>query len=235
MERDTILEIKSVTKMYSRETGIQKISFCAESGESIAIIGPNGSGKTTLTKAICGLNRLSGGEVLLDGVPTVKCRNKIGYMQENLDFFEKLTVYEVIDFLCMVRFDGNYYEEIETYLKRYNLYDQRNSKIMKLSLGMQRKLSIIMTLLGNSRVMLFDEPTNGIDTAGLIELKYDLLRQKEMGSILIITSHVLDWVEKVCTRFIFLKAGKITADLNLNDVKDNLEDVYRKIYLDPIS
>ena len=106
---------------------------------------------------------------------------------------------------------------------------------MKLSLGMQRKLSIIMTLLGNSRVMLFDEPTNGIDTAGLIELKYDLLRQKEMGSILIITSHVLDWVEKVCTRFIFLKAGKITADLNLNDVKDNLEDVYRKIYLDPIS
>ena len=87
MERNTILEIKSVTKMYSRGTGIQKISFCAESGDSIAIIGPNGSGKTTLTKAICGLNRLSGGEVLLDGVPIVKCRNKIGYMLENLDFF----------------------------------------------------------------------------------------------------------------------------------------------------
>ena len=170
----------------------------------------------------------------MDGVPIVKCRNKIGYMLENLDFFEKLTVYEVLDFLCMVRFDGNYYEEIETYLKRYNLYDQRNSKIMKLSLGMQRKLSIIMTLLGNSRVMLFDEPTNGIDTAGLIELKYDLLKQKEMGGIIIITSHMLDWVEKVCTRFIFLKSGKINTDLNINDVKDNLENIYKKIYLNPI-
>ena len=105
---------------------------------------------------------------------------------------------------------------------------------MKLSLGMQRKLSIIMTLLGNSRVMLFDEPTNGIDTAGLIELKYDLLRQKEMGGIIIITSHMLDWVEKVCTRFIFLKSGIINTDLNINDVKDNLEDIYKKIYFNSI-
>lgn len=197
----------------------------------MALIGPNGAGKTTLMKAVGGLCRLSGGEALLNNVPTFQCRENLGFMQEALDFYEKMTVYEALDFLCAVKFRGGCREEIDHYLKAYQLFEQRNLRISRLSLGMKRKLSLIMALMGDCPLLLLDEPTNGIDTAGLIQLKRDLLRRRDQNGIALFTSHVLDWAEHVCSRCIFLKTGEIAADCRMEEMHPPLEKLYENLYI----
>ncbi|HIS31866.1 MAG TPA: ABC transporter ATP-binding protein [Candidatus Limivivens intestinipullorum] len=225
------MKICNLTKQYGGKAGITGISFALKSGEAAAVIGPNGAGKTTLSRAVCGLSRITEGSVLLDSVPTFRCRERIGYMQDNLDFYEKMTVYETLDFLCAVKFHGEYTGEISPYLKKYHLYDHRNQKISRLSLGMKRKMSLIMALLGTPRLLILDEPTNGIDTADIIRLKQDLLAFRENGGIVLVTSHVLDWAEKTCTRFLFLKSGRIAGDYEAVSLHTDLETLYERLYL----
>ncbi len=180
MEKNSILKICNLTKQYGGKAGITGISFALKSGEAAAVIGPNGAGKTTLSRAVCGLSRITEGSVLLDSVPTFRCRNQ---------------------------------------------------KISRLSLGMKRKMSLIMALLGTPRLLILDEPTNGIDTAGIIRLKQDLLAFRENGGIVLVTSHVLDWAEKTCTRFLFLKSGRIAGDYEAVSLHTDLETLYERLYL----
>ena len=230
MAGESILEIKGVTKLYGKENGIKKISLKLKSGESAAVIGPNGAGKTTLVRAVCGLNRISEGQVLLDGIPVFRCREQIGYMQESLDFYEKMTVYEALDLMCEVKHKGKCFDEIDPSLEKYELYPVRNRRVGSLSLGMKRKLSVIMALLGPPGLLILDEPTNGIDTAGLIRLKQDLTEYREQGGITLLTSHVLEWAENICTRFVFLKEGTVAGDYQLEELETDLEDMYKTIY-----
>ena len=141
-----------------------------------------------------------------------------------------MTVYEVLEFLCTVKFNGKYYEEIDLYLAKYDLYNKRNIKITKLSVGMKRKLSIIMAIIGNPEILILDEPTNGVDTAGIIQLKQDLINRQHQNKIIIVTTHVLEWAEKICTRTIFLKDGKIAGDYLTDNLKKSLEELYEDIY-----
>lgn len=232
MTTDHLLTIDNATMMYDKKHGIQLITASIELGEITAIIGPNGAGKTTLMKAIAGLVPVSGGKILLSGLSTSSrmCKPQIGYMQDNLNFFGKMTVYEVLDFICQIKYRGKYREEIEPYLKRYELYEQRNSYIGALSLGMKRKLSIIMALIGTPALILLDEPTNGIDTYGILQLKNDLNRCVHEGSAVIVTSHVLDFLEKICARCIFLKDGEIARDIRITDNNPDLDHIYQEIY-----
>lgn len=232
MKTDRRLTIDNATMLYDKKHGIKLITASIKLGEITAIIGPNGAGKTTLMKAIAGLVPVSGGKILLSGLSTSSrmCKPQIGYMQDNLNFFGKMTVYEVLDFICQIKYRGKYREEIEPYLKRYELYEQRNSFIGALSLGMKRKLSIIMALIGTPALILLDEPTNGIDTYGILQLKNDLSRCVHEGSAVIVTSHVLDFLEKICARCIFLKDGGIARDIRITDNTTDLDHIYQEIY-----
>lgn len=227
------LIIDNVTKLYDQNHGIRSISTIINPCEITAIIGPNGVGKTTLVKCIAGLLPVSQGEILLSGISTSSrvCKPQIGYMQNDLDFYQKMTVYEILDFICNIKYSGEFHDEIISYLKKYNLYDQRNSYINELSMGMKKKLSIIIALIGTPKLILMDEPTNGVDTYGILQLKEDLSNCRDNGSIIIITSHVLDFLEKICSRCIFLKNGMISQDIQLTDKKWDLENIYENIYI----
>ncbi len=227
------LIIDNITKLYDNKYGIKSVSATINSGEVTAIIGPNGVGKTTLVKCIAGLLQVSEGTILLSDISTSSrsCKPQIGYMQNELDFYNKMTVYEIMDFICKVKYAGKFCEEIDLYLKKYNLYEYRNSYISELSMGMKRKLSIIISLIGTPKLILLDEPTNGVDTYGILQLKADLAKCSQKGSIIIITSHVLDFLEKICSRCIFLKNGMIIQDIRLADNKVDLENVYESIYI----
>lgn len=233
MKTDHRLTIERATMLYDKQHGIQSITTSINFGEITAIIGPNGAGKTTLMKAIAGLTPISEGEILLSGLSTLSrmCKPQIGYMQDNLDFYANMTVYEVLDFICQIKYWGKFREEIEPYLKRYELYEQRNSYISALSMGMKRKLSIIMALMGTPDLILMDEPTNGIDTYGILQLKSDLNRCIHEGSAVVVTSHVLDFLEKICARCIFLKEGVITRDIRIADDNPDLDAIYEEIYM----
>lgn len=224
--------INNAVKLYNKNCGIKEISATITQGEIVGIIGPNGAGKTTLVKAIAGLITLSHGSIKLNEIDTYNsiAKSQIGYMQENINFYYKMTVYEALDFLCKVKFDDHFHEEINNYLIEYNMYDQRNQMVRKLSFGMKRKLAIIMSLLGNPKLLLLDEPTNGIDTAGIIQLKKDIQSCCARKQIILITSHVLDWLEKICTRCIFIKDGYMIQDMQLTMPHKNLELIYEKIY-----
>lgn len=233
MNRNKDLIINNITKLYNNNQGIKSISTEIKSGEITAFIGPNGVGKTTLVKAIAGITPITTGEILLSGVSTLSrvCKPNIGYMQSDLNFYNSMTVYEVLNFICKVKFSRKYHEEIDLYLKKYALYEQRNSLINNLSFGMQKKLSIIMALIGTPKLIILDEPTNGVDTYGIIQLKNDLIRCSQANCIIIVTSHILDWIEKICTRCIFLKSGRIAEDLPIKNNSYDLEALYEKIYL----
>lgn len=225
------LEINHITKLYENNCGIRDISVTIEEGEIVAFIGPNGVGKSTLVRAVSGLTKISEGEVTLNGVSALEpaCKKQIGYLQEDLSFYDKMTVYEILDFICRVKFDGKYHETIDGYLQAYDLYDKRNTLVNNLSLGMKRKLSIVMALLGDTELIILDEPTNGVDTAGILQLKHDLSEHTAKGGIVIVTSHILDWIEKICTRCIFIKDGVIVKDQSIGKLV--LEDEYEMIYL----
>lgn len=150
-----------------------------------------------------------------------------------MNFYRKMTVYEIMDFICQIKFGGRFQEEIEPYLKRYELFEQRNSYVSALSMGMKRKLSIIMALIGTPKLILMDEPTNGIDTYGILQFKNDLIRCIQQGSAVIVTSHVLDFLEKICTRCIFLRDGVIVQDIQITDNSQDLDSIYQKIYIMP--
>lgn len=229
------LTLNNASMLYDKKHGIQSITATINFGEITAIIGPNGAGKTTLIKAIAGLTPLSDGEILLSGLSTSSriCKSQIGYMQENLNFYRKMTVYEIMDFICQIKFGGRFQEEIEPYLKRYELFEQRNAYVSALSMGMKRKLSIIMALIGTPKLILMDEPTNGIDTYGILQFKNDLIRCIQQGSAVIVTSHVLDFLEKICTRCIFLRDGVIVQDIQITDNSQDLDSIYQKIYIMP--
>ena len=231
-DRDLILE--HVTKLYEGCRGIKDLSIKLSPGEIAAFVGPNGVGKTTLVKAVAGLLPISEGSIRLCGqsIRERSAREQIGYMQSDISFYDKMTVYEVLEFICKVKYSGNFYEEIAPYLQSYHLYEQRNFRIHQLSLGMKRKLSLIMTLIGTPKLILLDEPESGVDTYGIIQFKADLLACARKGSIVILTSHVLDLLEKVCTRCIFLKGGRIAEDLSLTGNPLDLEQVYERVYRD---
>lgn len=233
MDKKDALILDNVTKLYDDNRGIKAISSVMHQGEIISIIGPNGVGKTTLIKCIAGLLQPSEGLILLLGVSTFerKCKSQIGYMQSNLDFYNKMTLYEILDFVCKVKYKGEFRDDINFYLKKYDLYEYRNSYVNELSLGMKKKFSIITSLLGTPKLILMDEPTNGVDTFGILQLKDDLTKCSQKGSIIIITSHVLDFLEKVCTRCIFLKDGIVSKDILFKEGRIDLEQIYEKLYI----
>lgn len=233
MNQKAVLILQNVTKLYDDHHGIQSISSVIHQGEILSIIGPNGAGKTTLVKCIAGLLQPSEGSILLSGVSTSerKCKPQIGYMQSNLDFYDKMTLYEILDFICKVKYQGEFRDQIDFYLNKYALYEYRNSDMNRLSFGMKKKFSIIAALIGTPKLILMDEPTDGVDTFGLLQLKDDFIRCSQKGSIILLTSHVLDFVEKICTRCIFLKDGNVAEDITLEENGIDLERIYEKLYL----
>lgn len=233
MNEKEVLIIKDVTKLYDNNRGISSISSVINKGEIISIIGPNGAGKTTLVKCIAGLLRPSDGIVSLLGMSTYerKCKSSIGYMQNELDFYRKMTLHEILVFICHIKYQGKFKDEIEIYLKKYNLFEYRNSYVSELSLGMKKKFSIIISLIGTPQLILLDEPTNGVDTSGILQLKNDLIECSKKGSIVIVTSHVLDFLEKICTRCLFLKDGIISEDVLFEGERVDLEAIYEELYI----
>lgn len=228
-----MLEVKNITKLYNKNAGIQDLSIQVEPGDVVCLVGPNGAGKTTAIKCIAGLLESQEGKVILNGsdINLPKTRKNIGYMQDILDFYDNMTVYEVLDMIDKIKLGGKFHREIDVYLKKYDLYNVRNTTVRLLSMGMRRKLTIIMALLGNLELIILDEPTNGVDTLGIIFLKEDIKNLSQKGKMILLSSHVLDFVSVVCNRAIFLKEGKVIEDIrDLEEKFIRLEEIYRNIY-----
>lgn len=202
-----ILSINNLTKNYKSVKALDNVSFSVPPKTVFGILGPNGSGKTTLLGIVMDVIKASGGTYTWVGETMAPndVRKKIGTLLETPNFYHYLTAEK--NLLIAARIKGRGEADIEKVLKMVNLYERKDSKFNTFSLGMKQRLAIASALLGDPEILVFDEPTNGLDPAGIAEIRELIKELYKGGKTIIMASHILDEVEKVCTHVAIIQKG----------------------------
>ena len=216
-----VLTINSITKFYGPIRALNNVSFEVPQGSVFGILGPNGSGKTTLLSIILDVLKANNGNFLWFGQPgSPEQRKKIGSLLETPNFYHYLSAVDNLKVTQSISGRGNL-SDIDSVLKKVKLFERRKSRFSSYSLGMKQRLAIAASLLGSPKVMVLDEPTNGLDPVGIAEIRDLMVELKDKGHTIIMASHLLDEVEKVCTHVAILKTGEL---LTTGDVEEVLMD-----------
>ena len=216
-----VLSIKNLAKSYGPVRALNGVSFDVPQGSVFGILGPNGSGKTTLLGIVMDVLRANKGEFLWFGKPgSPEQRKKIGSLLETPNFYSYLSGTDNLKITQAISGRGTK-KDIDEVLKKVNLYDRRWSSFKSFSLGMKQRLAIGAALLGNPKVLVLDEPTNGLDPVGISDIRKLIVELKEQGHTIIMASHLLDEVEKVCTHAAILKTGNL---ITTGDVAEIIMD-----------
>lgn len=214
---DTVLSIKNLSKHYGRIKAVDNLSLEVKRGSVYGILGPNGSGKTTTLGVILSVINQTSGDFEWFGKPsTQNTRKKIGAILEHPIFYPYLTAVQNLKIVCDIKEVP--YSRIEEVLVQVGLADRKDHKFRTFSLGMKQRLSIASALLCDPDVMILDEPTNGLDPQGIAEIRDLIIDIANGGKTIIIASHLLDEVQRVCTHFCVLQQGKLIHDGLVEDV-----------------
>ena len=218
-----VLSLNNLTKFYGRIQALNNVSFSVPEGSVFGILGPNGSGKTTMLGIVMDILHASSGTFqMFEKTPNEETRKHIGTLLETPNFYHYLSGEKNLCIASEIKQKG--FDEIDDVLKKVNLYERKDSKFSTYSLGMKQRLAIASALLGNPDVLVFDEPTNGLDPVGIAEIRELIKRLATEGKTIIMASHLLDEVEKVCTHVAILKKGNLVTSGDVNDVLVN-EDI----------
>lgn len=205
-----VLEIRNLTKHYGSITALNKLDLTIEAGNIYGLLGPNGSGKTTTLGIILGiLGQTSGDFEWFDGKYGDKYRMRIGAILETPNFYPYLNAERNLKIIQDIKHSEG--DDIESLLETVNLAHRKKSKFRAYSLGMKQRLAIAATLIGDPDVVIFDEPTNGLDPEGIAEVRKILKRVAESGKTVIMASHLLNEVEKICSHVAIIKQGNLLA------------------------
>lgn len=213
-----ILAVEDLVKHYGRTEALKGVSFGVPPGSIFGILGPNGSGKTTLLGLILGILHATRGSFRWEGAPVV------GTLLETPNFYPYLSGARNLAITAAIRRRGE--NDIPEALQKVGLKDAANQAFAKYSLGMKQRLAVGAALLGSPEVVVLDEPTNGLDPVGIAEVREVVRDLAQGGRTVILASHLLDEVEKVCTHVAILKKGQLLACGSLQDVlrdEDTLE------------
>lgn len=221
---DTVLKIDNLTKHYGRITAVKNLSLEVKRGNVFGILGPNGSGKTTTLGILLDvINKTSGTFSWFGQPPGKEVRKKIGAILETPIFYPYLSAVKNLEIVAEIK--GAPKENIDLVLKKVELYERRFDKFRTYSLGMKQRLSIASALLCDPEVMILDEPTNGLDPQGIAEIRELIKQIAKEGKTIILASHLLDEVQKVCTHFCVLKRGTLLYSGSVEDVNKGVESV----------
>jgi ABC-2 type transport system ATP-binding protein len=219
-----VLKLSGIEKSYGRLRALKGVSFDVPQGSVFGILGPNGSGKTTLLSIILDVLSADKGNYAWFGKPsTPEMRKQIGSLLETPNFYHYLSAVNNLKVTQSISERGNR-QDIDEVLRKVNLYERRNSRFSTYSLGMKQRLAIAAALLGAPKVMVLDEPTNGLDPVGIAEIRALILQLQKEGFTIIIASHLLDEIEKVCTHVAILKTGELLVSGPVDEVLTD-EDV----------
>lgn len=229
-----MIKINGLHKKFGKLTVLDGLDLDIGSGGIFAILGPNGSGKTTLIKSILGMVIPDRGDIELEGEMVRnkwKYRNKINYLPQIANFPANLTVKELISMVKNLRpKEANDLELIQL----FDLDQYLDKKLGNLSGGTKQKVNIVLTFMFESDLIILDEPTTGLDPISLIHLKEIIQQQKEQGKTILITTHIMSFVEEVADEIVFLLDGKIyfkgsSAQLKKETGQDDLEHSIAKL------
>ncbi|MCR8747049.1 ABC transporter ATP-binding protein [Romboutsia lituseburensis] len=237
--KKTVLSVDNISKSIKRKNIIKNINFEIKEGDICGFVGPNGAGKTTLIRIITGLIKPTKGEIYINNydvnIKRKEALSSLGAIVEAPIFFEYLTGEQALLNLSLLNLGYTKKQRekiVEESLKTVGLYERRNEKISTYSLGMKQRLGIAQSLLNNPKIIILDEPANGLDPMGMIELRELILKlNKDKDITFFISSHLLDELQKICEKLVIIKDGSLiwsgdTKDLIDDKKSNNLEEVF---------
>ncbi|MDD6771802.1 ABC transporter ATP-binding protein [Inconstantimicrobium porci] len=236
-----ILSIKNINKSFKEKSVLKNIYLNIDEGEILGLIGPNGAGKTTIMKIISGLIHQDSGTIKICGLSLqddrIKYLSEFSSIIENPSLYEMMSGYENINFIR--KLNKVSIEKMNSIIEFINIGDAINDKVKTYSLGMKQRLSLGIALLTEPKLLILDEPTNGLDPEGVLNLRELIIKSAKKNKMsVLISSHILSEIDKICTRVIFIKDGQLienekiekdketqTIILTVNDVNS----IYEKI------
>lgn len=249
MEERTVVETENLTKVYGKQKAVDGVSFSVYEGEIFGLLGPNGAGKTTILLMLLGLTEPTSGKVRVLGIdPTrdaIKVKGKIGYMPENVGFYNDMNAIETLRFIGELNGIPKKVldERIELALTTVGLESESKKKVGAYSRGMRQRLAIAELLIKEPKIAFLDEPTLGLDpdaTVKMIELIENL--SKERGMTIILCSHYLEMVQRLCRRIGIMIKGKMVAlgdietlareKFGIGQEEYTLEEIYMKYFME---
>lgn len=216
------LEVKNLKKSFGKVIAVNDVSFNVPEGAVFGLIGRNGAGKTTTIRMMMNIYIPDSGEVILRGSPvTEEFKQKVGYLPEERGLYKKMNVWDTLMFFAQIK--GKSGKEIEKrandYLKRFQLIDRKTSKIQDLSKGNQQKIQFIATILHDPEFLILDEPFSGLDPINTDLLRQIIIDLKNQGKIIIFSTHLMDFAEKMCDNIALIDNGNIILSGSLSDIK----------------
>ena len=230
-----ILNCDKLEKKVKNKIIVQDISFSINKGEVVGLVGPNGAGKTTIIKLILGLVKITRGNVYINGYDIekdfVKAIEKVGAIVENPDLYMYLSGYDNLK-LTANNYKNISKERIKEVIKVVGLENRIKDKVLTYSLGMRQRLGIAEAIINSPELLILDEPTNGLDVEGIIEIRNLIKALARNGIAILVSSHNLSEISNICSRIIAMKNGKIVEDNTIDDFTDegklSLEDAFIK-------
>jgi len=214
----SVLTLQNISKSYGKIQALNNLSFEIPQGCVFGVLGPNGSGKTTLLSIILDVLKADSGSFLWFGQPgSPEQRKKIGSLLETPNFYHYLSAVNNLKITNSISGRGDY-QGIDAVLQKVNLFERKDSRFSSYSLGMKQRLAIAAALLGDPKVLVLDEPTNGLDPVGIAEIRELIIELSKKGHTIIMASHLLDEVEKVCTHVAIIKKGSLLTTGAVEDV-----------------
>ena len=237
---EPVIVLTDLTKKYGKFTAVDHICLTIREGEIFGLLGPNGAGKSTTILMMLGLTEPTSGSVEICGINStthpIEVKQRIGYLPEDVGFYDDMTGPE--NLLYTARLNGipdkEAKEKVQELMERVGLGEQMTKKTGKYSRGMRQRLGLADVLIKNPEIIILDEPTSGIDPAGVQEF-IELIRQlsrKERRTVLF-SSHNLDQVQKICDRVGLFSEGKLLVEIDLNELREEkkeLTDIYNHYF-----
>lgn len=216
------LEVKNLSKSFGKLKAVDNVSFEVPEGSIFGLIGRNGAGKTTTIRMMMNIYSPDSGEVTLRGMKVGQdFKDRVGYLPEERGLYKKMKVIDTLLFFAELKgVTGRAVsKKLKEYLKRFDLWERRNSKIEDLSKGNQQKIQFIATILHDPEFIILDEPFSGLDPINTNLLKEIILEKKKEGKVIIFSTHLMEFAEKMCDHIAMIDHGKIILSGSMSEIK----------------
>jgi ABC-2 type transport system ATP-binding protein len=235
-----LLEVRNLTKRYKRVSVVDNVSFSISSGGVTGYLGPNGSGKSTTVKILAGIVEPSAGQILCDGIDVrrdfVAFKRRLGYVPEEALVYPTLTALEYLQLMGRLRglAENVIDDKAHALLKLFGLESRRHSPLAAYSKGMRQRVLISAALLHDPDILILDEPVSGLDVSSALLFQHLVTELAARGKAILYISHVLEIVEKVCTKVIVIYKGRIMAEDSVGALRDlmqlpSLEEIFAQL------
>ena len=229
------ININKVNKFYGKQQALNDVSFSLNKGEIVGFLGPNGAGKSTLMKIITCYLEQDSGKVQVCDLDTIeqnlKVKAKIGYLPENNPLYTHMYIKEYLTFVGRIYKVENLNNRITEIIQQTGLTAEQSKKIGELSKGFKQRVGLAAALIHNPEILILDEPTTGLDPNQLVEIR-NLIKEVGKDKTVLLSTHIMQEVDKMCNRIIIINKGKIVEDQLISNLqKDNidLEEHFRKL------